>query len=154
MSTTQEPLSSKASRRRASDNRRSARQRLSGARSAMRADKVILRYRPEVACPSLVAGLHRLPLVHQRYGRLHLTPVMGREPTRSASLRVLVLPPAAGLGGLCFRRSLEQGAVVRGDERVGRRHGVSVVNGSVLAREGDPARVLAQPVLELGSDLA
>src|SRR6266581_4995779 len=132
MSTTQEPLSSKASRRRASDNRRSARQRLSGARSAMRADKVILRYRPEVACPSLVAELRRLPLVHQRYGRLHLTPVVGREPTRAASLRVLVLPPAARLGGLCFRRSLEQEAEVGRDGRVRRGDRVGVVDGAVL----------------------
>src|SRR6266566_8786954 len=90
--------------------RRSARQRLSGARSAMRADQVVLRHRPEVACPSVVVELHRLPLARQRYGRLHLTPVMGREPARSASLRVLILPPAAGLGGLRFRRSLEQEA--------------------------------------------
>ncbi len=120
----------------------------------MRADKVVLRHRPEVACPSLVVELHRLPLVHQRYGRLRLTPVVGREPTRSASLWVLVLPPAAGLGGLCFRRSLEQEAEVGRDERVRRRDGVGVVDGPVLAREGDPARVFAQPVLELGPDLA
>jgi len=80
--------------------------------------------------------------------------VMSREPTRSASVRVLVLPPRAGLGGLRFRRSLEQEAVVGRDERVGRHHRVGVVNGPVLAREGDPARALAQPVLELGPDLA
>src|SRR5438876_1448915 len=77
-----------------------------------------------------------------------------REPTRSASVRVLVLPPGARLGGLGFRRSLEQEAVVRRDERVGRHHRVGVVDGPVLAREGDPARALAQPVLELGPDLA
>src|SRR5256886_10160733 len=74
--------------------------------------------------------------------------------TRSVSLRVFVLPPGAGFGGLGFRRSFEQEAVVRRDERVGRRHGVGVVDGPVLAREGDPAWVLAQPVLELGADLA
>src|SRR6266700_3795759 len=93
-------------------------------------------------------------LVHSVTAAATSLRVMGRKPTRSASLRVLVLPPAAGLAGLCLRRSLQQGAVVRGDERVGRRDGVGVVNGSVLAREGDPARGLAQPVLELGSDLA
>src|SRR5207245_5184589 len=36
----------------------------------------------------------------------------------------------------------------------GRRHGVGVVDGSVLPREGDPARVLAQTVLQLCPDLA
>src|SRR5258708_26019595 len=94
----------------------------------------------------------RLPLVHQ-YG-LHLTPAVGREPTRSASLRVLILPPAAGLGGLCFRRSLEQEAEVGRDERVRRGDRVGVVDGPVLAREGDPARVFAQAVLQLGPALA
>jgi hypothetical protein len=54
---------------------------------------------------------------------------------------------------LGFRRSLEQEAVVRGDERVRCCDRVGVVDGAVLAREGDPARVFAQPVLELGSDL-
>jgi hypothetical protein len=58
-------------------------------------------------------------------------------------VRVLVLPPGAGLGGLRFRRSIEQEAEVRRDERVGRHHRVRVVDGAVLAREGDPARVLA-----------
>src|SRR5438445_4901291 len=78
----------------------------------------------------------------------------GLATTRSASVRVLVLPPRAGLGGWGFRRSLEQEAVVGRDERVGRHHRVSVVDGPVLAREGDPARALAHPVLELGPDLA
>src|SRR2546423_11513902 len=72
----------------------------------------------------------------------------------SASVRVLVLPPSTELGRWGLGRSLEQGAVVRRDERVGRRHRVGVVDGPVLAREGDPARVLAQPVLELRPDLA
>src|SRR5712691_726419 len=79
--------------------------------------------------------------------------LMSREPTRSASVRVLVLPPSAGLGGLGFGRSIEQEAEVRRDERVGRRHRVGVVDGAVIAREGDPARVLTQPVLELRPDL-
>src|SRR6266516_1148347 len=73
---------------------------------------------------------------------------------RSASVWVLVLPPRAGLGRWGLWRPLEQEAEVGRDERVGRRHHVGVVHGPVLAREGDPARVLAQPVLELGPDLA
>src|SRR6266511_4082403 len=81
-------------------------------------------------------------------------PKLSREPTRSASVRVLVLPPSAGLGGLGFRRSLEQEAVVRRDERVGLHHRVGVVDGPILARERNPARALTQPVLELGPDLA
>ena len=44
--------------------------------------------------------------------------------------------------------------MVRRDERIGRHHRIGVVNGSVLAREGDEARALAQAVLELGSDVA
>src|SRR2546428_193387 len=51
-------------------------------------------------------------------------------------------------------RSVEQKAVVRRDERIGRRHRVRVVDSPILAREGDPAGVLAQAVLELGPDLA
>ncbi len=43
-----------------------------------------------------------------------------------------------------FRRSLEQEAVVRRDKRVGRHHRVGVIDGPVLAREGNPARALAQ----------
>src|ERR1700737_1488874 len=72
----------------------------------------------------------------------------------SASVRVFVLPPAARFVGLRFRRSLEKEAVVRRDERVGRRHGVGVVHGPVLACEGNPARVLAQTVLKLSPGLA
>ena len=59
-----------------------------------------------------------------------------------------------GSAGPGFRGSLLQEAEVRRHERVGRRHGIGVVDGAVLACEGDPARVLAQPVLEVGSDLA
>ena len=43
--------------------------------------------------------------------------------------------------------------MVRRDERVRGHHGVGVVDGAVLAREGDEARALAQAVLELGPDL-
>src|SRR5437764_7660461 len=68
----------------------------------------------------------------------------------SASVGILVLPPRAGLGRWGLWRSLEQEAEIRRDERVGRRHGVGVVDGPVLARKGAPARVLAQPVVELG----
>ena len=50
------------------------------------------------------------------------------------SVRVLVFPPSAGLGGWGLRRSFEQEVVVRRDERVGRHHGVGVVDGAVLAR--------------------
>ena len=107
----------------------------------MRADKVVLRQLPEVACPALVVALHRLPLARQRYGRVYVTSAVGREPVGSALLRVLVVPPAAGLGGLCFRRSLEQEAEAGRDERVRRGDRVGVVDGLVLAREGDPARV-------------
>src|SRR5207248_5188346 len=78
----------------------------------------------------------------------------GPEAWVESSVRVLVLSPAAGLGGLRLRRPLQQEGEVGGDERVGRRHHVGVVDGVVVAREGDPARVLAQPVLELGPDLA
>src|SRR5438128_1646612 len=72
----------------------------------------------------------------------------------AASVRVLVLAPGAGLGGLGFWGSLEQEVVVGRDERVGRHHRVGVVDGPVLAREGDPARAFPQPVLQLGADLA
>src|SRR2546426_2591956 len=81
--------------------------------------------------------------------------VAGRPPTtRSSSVRVFVLPPGARFGGLGVRRSLEQEVVVRRDERVGRRHGVGVVDGPILASEGDPAPVLAQTVLQLSPGLA
>jgi hypothetical protein len=40
----------------------------------------------------------------------------------SNSVWVLVLSPSAGLGGLGLRRSVQQEAVVRRDERVGRHH--------------------------------
>jgi hypothetical protein len=49
----------------------------------MRADKVVRPHRPEVACPALVVELHRLPLARRPYGRLHLTPAVGRESTRA-----------------------------------------------------------------------
>src|SRR5262245_41524084 len=71
-----------------------------------------------------------------------------------ASVGVLVLAKRPGLWRLRFRRALEQEAGVRRDERIGSRDGVRVVHGAVLAREGDPARVLAQPVLEPRADLA
>jgi hypothetical protein len=45
--------------------RRSARQRLSGARSAMRADKVVLQHRP--GSPAPIFGSSGRPLVDQRY---------------------------------------------------------------------------------------
>src|SRR6266480_1974602 len=98
--------------------------------------------------------MRRLTHLWDSRARLAQQSTTSREPTRSASVRVLVLPPRAGLGGLGFRRSLEQEAEVRRDERVRRGDRVGVVDGPVLAREGDPARVLAQPVLELGPDLA
>jgi hypothetical protein len=69
-----------------------------------------------------------------------------RQPNRG-SVRVLVLAPGARLLGLCLRRAVEQEAVVRGDERVRRHHGVGVVDGPVLARERDPARAFTQAVL-------
>src|SRR5580765_2134080 len=74
--------------------------------------------------------------------------------SKSASVRVLVLSPRAGLGGLGFRRSLEQEVVIGRDERVGRHHRVRVVDGPVLPRERYPGWALAQPVFELGSYLA
>src|SRR5215218_4784304 len=78
-------------------------------------------------------------------------PLSTEEVASSAgSVRVLVLPPGARLGWLGLRRPLEQEAEVRRDERIGCRHRVGVVDGPVLAREGDPARSLAQPVLGLG----
>src|SRR5260370_41169726 len=85
--------------------------------------------------------------------RQTLSPTSKSSPTRSASLRVLVLPPAAGLGGLCFRRSLEQEGGGGRDERVRRRDRVGGVDGPGLAREADAARVFAQPVLPPGPDL-
>src|SRR4029077_7956690 len=78
----------------------------------------------------------------------------GRRIGRLASVRVLVLAPAAGFGGLCFRCSLEQEAEIGRDERVRRGDRVGVVDGPVVACEGDPAWVFAQPVLQLGPDLA
>src|ERR1700674_1059537 len=79
--------------------------------------------------------------------------LMAHRRRERESVRVFVLPPGAKFGWLGFRRSLEQEAVVRRDERVRRRHGVGVVHGAVLAGEGDPARVLAQTVLQLSPDL-
>ena|SRR5688572_20855281 len=70
------------------------------------------------------------------------------------SVGVFVLAPGAGLLGPGLRRSLEQERVVRRDERIWCRHGVGVVDGPVVACEGDEARRLAQAILELGSDLA
>src|SRR5436190_13708486 len=61
----------------------------------------------------------------------------------SLSVRVLVLAPGARLRGLGLRCAIEQGAVVRSDEWVGRHDRVGVVDGPVLARERDPARALA-----------
>jgi ferredoxin/flavodoxin---NADP+ reductase len=78
---------------------------------------------------------------------------LGAGP-RFGSVRVLVLAPRARLRGLGLRRAVEQEAVIRGDERVGRHHGVGVVDRPVLARERDPAGALAQAVLELRPDLA
>src|SRR4051794_7095819 len=72
---------------------------------------------------------------------------------RTRSVRVLVLAPGARLLGLGLRRSLEQERRVGGDERIRGRHGVGVVHASVVTREGDEARALTQPVLELGSAL-
>src|ERR671921_216461 len=74
-----------------------------------------------------------------------------RPPARSG--RVLVLAPGARLVEPALRGAVEQERVVRRDERIGRRHGVRVVDRPVFAREGDEARVLAQAILELGSDL-
>src|SRR5438105_11254173 len=69
------------------------------------------------------------------------------------SVRILVLPPGAGLLGSSLRRSREQERVVRRNERIGCSHRVGVVDPPVLTCEGDEARALAQAVLELGSDL-
>ena len=80
--------------------------------------------------------------------------LIAAPPVFRRSVRVLVLPPSSGLGVVTpLRRPLEQERVVRGDKRVGRHHRIGVVDGSVFAREGDPARALAQAVLELGADL-
>src|SRR5205085_1211478 len=70
------------------------------------------------------------------------------------SVRVFVLAPGAGLLGPGLRRSIEEERVVWRNERVWRHDRVRVVHASVIAREGDPARALAQAVLELGSNLA
>src|SRR5207249_11687983 len=70
-----------------------------------------------------------------------------RPTTRSESVRVFVLPQGVGVVGLGFRCSLEQEADVRRDERVRRRDRVGVIYGAVLAREGDPARVLTQTIV-------
>src|SRR5260370_42520606 len=59
--------------------------------------------------------------------RQTLSPISKASPARSASLRVLVLPPAAGLGGLCFPRSLRKEVQVRGDERIRHRSRVGMV---------------------------
>src|SRR6266480_2784000 len=75
------------------------------------------------------------------------------ELERSRSERILVLSPAARLIRLRLRRSLEQHIEERGDERVGRHHRVGVVDGPVLARERNVARVLTDAVLELRANL-
>src|SRR5438552_14702519 len=75
-----------------------------------------------------------------------------RPTTRSESVRVFVLPQGVGVVGLGFRCSLEQEAEVRRDERVRRRDRVGVIYGAVLAREGDPARVLTQTISYLSPD--
>src|SRR5256885_2772629 len=90
-----------------------------------------------------------------RRGGPQVCAVTGRlSVARSESVRVFVLPQGAGDVGLGFRCSLEQEAEVRRDERVRRRHSVGVVNGAVLAREGDPARVLTQTIFQVSPDLA
>src|SRR5215213_3830174 len=86
-------------------------------------------------------------------GRAAATSTAAGRSALPRSVRVLVLAPGAGLLGLRLRRSLEQERVVRRNERIGCRHRVGVVDTPVFAREGDEARVLAQAVLELGSDL-
>src|SRR5690348_909390 len=51
-------------------------------------------------------------------------------------------------------RSVEQKAEVRRDEWIWRRHGVGVVDSSILESEGDPARCFAQAVFQLRPHLA
>jgi hypothetical protein len=68
------------------------------------------------------------------------TPVSATCPP---SVWVLVLSPGAGLFGLPFGGPFEQEVVVGRDERVRRHHRVGVVDGAVLAREGDPAGPLS-----------
>src|SRR3954454_3187414 len=79
------------------------------------------------------------------------TPVRprGRYSIPFTLVRVLVLAPGAGLLRGRLGRSVEQEGVIRRHEGVGGRHRVGVVDRSVVAREGDEARVLAQAVLEL-----
>src|SRR3954470_11026198 len=69
------------------------------------------------------------------------------------SVRVLVLAPGAEVVHGSLRRPLQQERVVWRDERIGGRHRVRVVDGPVVPRERDPARCLAQPVLELRANL-
>jgi hypothetical protein len=79
-------------------------------------------------------ALHQYGSHAAQYGESHQR--IDAEGSAPSSVRVLVLPPRAGLGGSGFRRSLEREAEVGRDERVGRGHGVGVVDGSVLGREG------------------
>src|SRR5436190_24199057 len=71
----------------------------------------------------------------------------------SSSVRVLVLAPGARLLVALLGRAFEERRVVRGYERIGRHDRVRVVNGPVLASEGDPAGALPQAVLQLRPDL-
>src|SRR6266496_3910912 len=77
----------------------------------------------EVAC-----GMPRDSSAAVRLRETDIEPLPKAAPSyeprtdRSASVRVLILTPGAGLVGLGFRRSLKQEAEVRCDEGVGRRH--------------------------------
>jgi hypothetical protein len=75
------------------------------------------------------------------------TPKRCAASTRVTSVGVFVLSPRSRLGGWLFRGPVEQERVVGSDERIGGRDGVRVVDGAVLTREGDPARILSHAVL-------
>src|SRR5438270_11147765 len=94
-------------------------------------------------CPGRKESSHILR--ERRGSRLGARPGASGPP---ASVGVLVLAPGPGLLGLGLGRSFKQERVVRRDEWVRSHDGVGVVDPSVLTGEGDPARTLAQPVLE------
>src|SRR5215211_7010122 len=75
------------------------------------------------------------------------SPVISTLPPPHRALcseRILVLAPAARLLRLRLRRPLEQHIEEGSDERIGRHHGVGVIDSPVLADERDVARVLAK----------
>src|SRR5436190_9805840 len=124
-------------------------QRLLVQRFARRDNWSIRARQPFAACrpPSFRYLTMREPAAARRANRKRASCHSSRVPILSSGIRVLVLAVDPRHVRPRLRRPVEQERAVRGDELVGRLHRVGVVDGSVLAREGDEARSLPQAVL-------